>query len=95
MTGSDTLTLNINGPDGNDEVTLPASFIERLAENNEPAATVAGDLAMFGCAQRVHAIVHHSEGDVEEELEVTEQITMELFEERFGASYGDVTGHQH
>jgi hypothetical protein len=94
MPGPTTLTLDIDGPNGDDQVTLPASFIERLAESEEPAATVAGDLALFGCAQRVHVTVHHSEGDVDEELEEAERTTMELFEERFGASYGDITGHR-
>ena len=92
---SDAVTLTIDGPGGEDEVTLPAPLLEMLAEGDESAAEVVGDLAMFGCAQRIHATAHHSEGDVDEELEAIEGTTMDLFEERFGASYGELTGHQH
>ena len=50
---------------------------------------------MMGCAQRIHATVHHSEGEVDPQIERLEELTMELFEERFGASYGELTGHDH
>ncbi|WP_276257510.1 DUF7545 family protein [Haloglomus litoreum] len=92
---SDAVTLTIDGPDGEDQVTLPSGLLEMLAEGEESAAEVVGDLAMFGCAQRIHATVHHSEGGVDEELEAIEETTMDLFEERFGATYGELTGHQH
>jgi hypothetical protein len=95
MASQDEVTLSIDGPDGTEEVTLPSRLLEMLAEGDESAAEVVADLAMFGCAQRIHATVHHSEGGVEPELEEVEATTMELFEERFGASYGELTGHQH
>jgi hypothetical protein len=91
----DAVTLTIDGPDGEDEVTLPTALVDMLAEGGESGAEVVGDLAMFGCAQRIHATVHHSEGGVDPELEAIEETTMELFEERFGASYGELTGHDH
>ena len=92
---SDTVTLTIESDEGDDEVTLSRGLLEMLAEGEETPAEVVGDLAMFGCAQRVHMTVHHSEGEVEPELERIEEVTMELFEDRFGATYGEVTGHQH
>jgi hypothetical protein len=92
---ADAVTLTIDGPDGTDEVTLPSGLLEMLAEGEESAAEVVGDLAMFGCAQRIHATVHHSEGGVDPQLEAVEETTMDLFEERFGATYGELTGHQH
>jgi hypothetical protein len=92
---SDNVTLYIDGPDGEDEVTLPAHLLRMLAEGDESAAEVVGDLAMFGCAQRVHATVHHSEGEADDELQAIEAATMDLFEDRFGATYGEMTGHQH
>lgn len=90
---SDTVEVHIDGPDGENDLTLPVELVDMLREEDEPAATVVGDLAMFGCAQRVHAAVHHSEGGGD--LEDVEARIMELFEERFGATYGEVTGHQH
>lgn len=91
----DTVTLQISGPDGDDEVTLSAALVEMLAEGDEHAAEVVGDLALFGCAQRAHASVHHGQGEAPQELQDAESVTMELFEERFGASYAELTGHQH
>lgn len=94
-TQSDSVVLTIDGPDGDDEVTLPSGLVEMLAEGDQSAAEVVGDLALFGCAQRAHAVVHHNQGDVDDELEAIEDTTMELFEERFGMSYADATGHHH
>lgn len=91
----DTVTLSITGPDGSDEVELPTELLELLREGEESDAEVVGDLALFSCAQRIHATVHHAEGGDTEEYRAIEETTMELFEERFGASYGEVTGHQH
>lgn len=95
MASSETVTIDIDGPDGADEVTLPGQLLEDLVEGDEPAAEVVGDLAMFGCAQRIHARVHHTGGEIEDDVEDLEALTMNLFEERFGTTYGEVTGHQH
>ncbi|MEF8789581.1 MAG: hypothetical protein V5A61_05605 [Haloarculaceae archaeon] len=93
---SDTVTLTVESEEGSDEVTLPAELIDLLKEESEETpAEVVGDLAMMGCAQRIHATVHHSQGDVDPTIERLEELTMELFEERFGASYGEMTGHSH
>jgi len=91
----DSVTLRIEGPDANDDVTLPAGLLEMLAEGDETDAEVVGDLALFGCAQRIHATVHHQEGEADERLQAIEETTMDLFEERFGMTYGEATGHQH
>jgi hypothetical protein len=92
---SDTVTLTVESAEGSDEVTLPADLIELLKEGEETPAEVVGDLAMMGCAQRIHATVHHSQGDVDPTIEQLEELTMELFEDRFGVSYGEMTGHSH
>ena len=92
---SDTVTLTVESAEGSDEVTLPADLIELLKEGEETPAEVVGDLAMMGCAQRIHATVHHSQGDVDPTIEHLEELTMELFEDRFGVSYGEMTGHSH
>lgn len=97
MAASDTVTLTIEAPDGtSDEVTLPGRLLEMLADSDtETAPEVAGDLVLFSCAQRIHATVHHSEGESDRELEAVERTTMDLFEDRFGVGFGEATGHDH
>ncbi len=92
---NDTVTLTIDGPDGTDEVTLPTAMLDLMRENDESDSEIVGDLALFSCAQRIHATVHHAEGGDTEEYQEIEAQTMELFEERFGASFSELTGHSH
>jgi hypothetical protein len=92
---ADTITLSIEGPDGSDELAVPGGLIDLLAEGDEGAPAVVGDVALCGLAQRIHAAVHHGENEPSEELQDVEQRTLDLFEERFGMTYGEATGHQH
>jgi hypothetical protein len=46
-------------------------------------------------AQQAHVIVHHSEGDVPEDIAEMNETAAELFEERFGQSLEDALGHSH
>ena len=93
---SDTVTLTIEADDGTvDELTVPESLLAMLREDEESAPEIVGDIAMFGLAQRIHGAIHHAQGDVSPEIEDAEAITMELFEERFGATFGELTGHDH
>lgn len=92
----ETVAFTIEGDDGStDEVAVPAALLEMLAEGEEPPAEIIGDLALFSCAQRVHAAVHHAQGEPDEDLAAAEEETMALFEERFGASFAELTGHSH
>ena len=91
----ETVTLSIEGDAETDEVTLPVEMLDLLREADESDAEVVGDLALFSCAQRIHATVHHAEGGDTERYRAIEERTMALFEERFGASYGELTGHDH
>jgi len=91
----ETVTLSIEGEAAADEVTLPVEMLDLLREADEPDAEVVGDLALFSCAQRIHATVHHAEGGDTERYRAIEERTMALFEERFGATYGELTGHDH
>jgi len=93
VSASETVTLSIEADDGTDEVDLPARLIGMLAEEGETTAEVVGDLAMMACTRRIHAVVHHGEGG--DGLEGVEDRAMELFEERFGMSYEEATGHGH
>ena len=91
----DTVTLRIEGDDESDEVTLPAEMLELMREADESDAEIVGDLALFSCAQRIHATVHHAQGGDTGRYEAIEAQTMDLFEDRFGATYGELTGHDH
>lgn len=91
----DTVTVTLETGDASDELEVPTAIIDLLTEGEESVPTVVGDLAMLGIAQQAHGIVHHSQGDVSSELEAAETLTMELFEERFGQTYAEVTGHGH
>jgi len=92
---ADTITVKLETDDGSDELDVPRSLVELLQEDGESAPDVVGDLAMLGLAQQAHGIVHHSQGEVDDDLQATEELTMELFEKRFGQTYAEVTGHSH
>ncbi len=91
----ETVTVTLQAGDSEDELTVPAGILDLLSEEDEDPLEVVGDLAMLGLAQQAHGIVHHSHGDVSEDIEKAEALTMELFEERFGQSFGEMTGHSH
>ncbi len=92
----DTVTLTIEQDGERDELTVPTALIDMLREEgDESAAEVVGDVAMIGLAQRIHGAVHHGQGETPEEIEQLDDLTMELFEERFGATFGEMTGHDH
>ena len=92
----ETITFTIEGDDGStDDVTVPAELLDLLAEDGEPPAEIVGDLALFSCAQRIHSAVHHARGEPDDDIVAVEEETMALFEERFGASFEEMTGHSH
>lgn len=92
----ETVTVRLETDDESDELTVPVGVIDLLREEDEEGVVgVVGDIAMLGLAQQAHGIVHHSHGEVSDEIRAAEELTMELFEERFGQSFGDVTGHSH
>jgi hypothetical protein len=92
---SDTVTVELTAGDESDEIEVPTTLIEVLSEGNESAPEVVGDIAMLGIAQQAHGVVHHGHGEVDEEIEAAESLAMDLFEQRFGRSFGEMTGHDH
>ena len=93
---TDTVTLTIEGEESTDELTVPSALLDILRE--EPGETdpqVVGDIAMFGLAQRIHGAVAHGQGEPDEQIVELESETLDLFEERFGASFAELTGHDH
>ena len=91
----DTVTVRIETEESGDKVEVPERIVELLSEEGDTATGVVADLVMLGIAQQAHGIVHHTEGEVDYELAQAEELTMELFEERFGQTYAEVTGHGH
>ncbi|MXV62123.1 hypothetical protein GS429_08620 [Natronorubrum sp. JWXQ-INN-674] len=91
----DTTTFEIDADDGTtDEVTIPSGLVDLVAEGDQTDAETVGDVTLLSFASRAHHIVHHGEG-ADEDLEAQEARIMDLFEERFGVTYGEATGHQH
>lgn len=92
----ETQTFTVTGPDGDeDDVELPAGLVDVLSEQGEDPSEVVGDIVMMGFAQRAHAIVHHSQNEVPEDLQAIAEKSEELFESRFGVSFAEATGHHH
>ncbi|MFC4550956.1 MULTISPECIES: DUF7545 family protein [Halorussus] len=92
----ETVTYSIEGPEGDeDDITVPAGLLDMLREEDETRADVLGDMAMLSLAQQAHAVVHHGHGDTDPEVEAYEETAMDLFEERFGVTFGEMTGHSH
>ncbi len=93
---AETETYTIEGPDGDsDTVDLPAGLVDVLAEQGEDPTAVVGDVVLQAFVQQAHAIVHHSEGEVPTDLQEMNDTAEELFEERFGVSLAEATGHSH
>jgi len=91
----DTVTVTLEAGDESDELTVPTALVDMLREGDESTPQVVGDIAMFGMAQRIHGAVHHSQGEPAPEIQDANEVTMELFEDRFGASFEELTGHDH
>ncbi|MFC7073840.1 hypothetical protein ACFQJ7_03230 [Halovenus rubra] len=91
----ETTTVSIEVDGESDEFEIPLTLTNALSEGEESSADVVGNLALLGLAQQAHGIVHHGHGDVGDELEAAEEATLDEFEERFGQSFQEMTGHSH
>jgi hypothetical protein len=92
----ETETYTIDGPDGDSaELELPVGLVDALAEQGERPTTVVSEIALLSFVQRSHAIVHHAEGEVPADLREINETAEELFEEQFGMSFAEATGHSH
>ena len=90
-----TTTFRIESETGEtDELTIPSGLIELLAEEGQSVAETVGDIALLSFASRAHHLVHHGDG-ADEALQAQEEAAMELFEQRFGVTYAEATGHHH
>jgi hypothetical protein len=95
--GIETVTYTIESPGGDsEELTLPKGVVDLLREEeSETDTSVLGDLTMLSFAQQAHALVHHAPEEPDQHVQNLEERTMELFEERFGQTFGEMTGHSH
>jgi hypothetical protein len=92
----DTETYTVTGPgDETDEFELPEGLVDILAEQGERPPTVVAEITLLAFVQRSHAMVHHTDDEVPGDLEAINQKAEKLFEERFGTSFGEATGHDH
>ena len=93
MAESVTVTIDADGDDA--EIEVPEALLSALSEPGDTPAEVVADLAVMSFAGRAHALLHHAEGEPSEALEAAESEMMDRFEERFGVTYAEATGHSH
>ena len=92
----DTIRLTVETETDADELELPAEILELYREDPEETdAQIASDMLVMAFSERAHALAHHSEGEESEDIQAIESDMMELFEDRFGVSYAEATGHSH
>jgi hypothetical protein len=92
---SEDIAVTIDAEESSEEIALPADLVEFLAEG-DPAADVVADVTLFAFTQRAHTLAHHSDEIPEDaDFDAIDERAMELFEDRFGASFQEVTGHSH
>lgn len=95
MASSEAVTISFSDGEHSDELTVPRAILTMLSEGDDPAASVVADIALLGLTQQAHGAVHHGREDPDPALEAGEEQLRERFEERFGQSYAEMTGHSH
>jgi hypothetical protein len=88
-----TVTIEAGGEE--DAIDIPGGLIDRLAEPDETRADVVGSITLMAFTGRAHALLHHVEEEADEEMEEIEAVMQERFEDRFGMTYAEATGHSH
>ena len=79
-----------------EEIDIPAGLVDLYREEEEETdEEIVADMLVMAFAERAHAIAHHGEGGDQERIQELETEMMEQFEERFGMTYGEATGHSH
>lgn len=91
----ETEIYRIESPDGDvEEIEVPEGLVDVLAEQGEQRSTVAADITLMGFVQRAHAMAHHGENeDLPADIADIAETAETLFEERFGVTFAEATGH--
>ena len=92
---AESVTITIDADGAETEISVPEALVEALSEPGDSPAEVVADLAVMSFAGRAHALLHHAEGEPSEALREAESEMMDRFEERFGVTYAEATGHSH
>mgnify|MGYP006301162471 CR=1 FL=1 len=77
------------------ELEVPEALVSALSEPDDSPADVVADVVVMSFAGRAHALLHHTEGEPADDLREAEAEMMDRFEERFGVTYAEATGHSH
>jgi hypothetical protein len=89
------VTVTVETDSEDDTIEIPAGLIDRLREEGETRADVVGSITLMALTGRAHALLHHVEEESGEELQDIEDVMQGRFEDRFGMTYAEATGHEH
>jgi hypothetical protein len=93
---ADRLTVTLDVGEDDAAIELPADLVDLYREEpDETDAEIVADMLVMAFSERAHAIAHHGEGGDQETIQAIEADMMDLFEDRFGMTYGEATGHSH
>lgn len=93
---TDTYQFTIEGPEETtDELEIPTAALDAMLEDGGEPVEAIGDFAVMLIAEQLHGVLHHSDGEVDPSLEAAESEIMDTFEDRFGVTFAEMTGHSH
>ena len=93
---ADTIRVAVETDTDGDELELPEALLDLYREDpDETDAQIAADMLVMAFSERAHALAHHGEGEDMGDIEAIESDMLDLFEDRFGVTYGEATGHSH
>jgi hypothetical protein len=95
MDVTETVTIEIETDSESDELSVPAGLLDLIRDGDQSDPAVVGDVALLSFASRTHHLVHHGDDDPSEEILAIEEETMNAFEDRFGMTFEEATGHDH
>jgi hypothetical protein len=93
MVDSITVEIEVDGETG--EIDVPTALLDALSEPDDSPVEVVLDVTLMSFAGRAHALLHHTEGEPSEALQAAEAEMLDRFEDRFGITYAEATGHSH
>ncbi|MFB6113355.1 MAG: hypothetical protein ABEJ58_04540 [Halodesulfurarchaeum sp.] len=90
------LPVTVESGDDVETVELPADLVDLFREAPEETdAEIVADVLVMSFAERVHAVIHHGDERNAEAMEGMESAMMDIFEDRFGMTFDEATGHSH